>query len=76
MDKFKKVGKLKAIADKEDEFDIYKMNCSAMNGEPSYEFLKHESMKSIGFLEIRWISWNPHQNPYFARKRGVGYRQV
>ena len=25
-----------ATADKEDEFHIYKMNCSAMNGEPSY----------------------------------------
>ena len=36
MDKFKNVGKLKATADKEDEFHIYKMNCSAMNGEPCF----------------------------------------
>ena len=38
MQQFKNVGKLKATADKQDEFHIYKMNCSALNGEPSYVF--------------------------------------
>ena len=35
---FKNLGKLKATADKEDQYNIYKMNCRSMTGEPSYVF--------------------------------------
>ena len=38
MQQLKNVGKLKATSDKQDEFHIYKMNCSALNGESSYVF--------------------------------------
>ena len=44
MQQFKNVCKLKATSDKQDEFHIYKMNCSALNGEPSYVFkTSHEA---------------------------------
>ena len=35
---FKNLGKLKAAADKDDQYHIYKMNCRSMTGEPSYVF--------------------------------------
>ena len=44
MQQFKNVGKLKATSDKQDEFHIYKMNCSTLNGKPSYVFkTSHEA---------------------------------
>ena len=37
MQQFKNVGKLKATSDQQNEFHIFKMNCT-LNGEPSYVF--------------------------------------
>ena len=55
---FKNLGKLKAAADKEDQYHIYKINCRSMTGEPSYVFktsktatliaLKMDPKKSTG----------------------------
>ena len=37
-DVYKNIGKLKATTDQKDPFHIYKLNCKAINGEPSYVF--------------------------------------
>ena len=48
MQQFKNVGKLKATSDKQDKFHIYKMNCSTLNGEPSYVFKTfHEAVELV-----------------------------
>lgn len=38
IDAYKNIGKLKATTDQKDPFHIYKLNCKAINGEPSYVF--------------------------------------
>ena len=38
IDAYKNIGKLKAATDQKDPFHIYKLNCKAINGEPSYAF--------------------------------------
>ena len=38
IDAYKNTGKLKATIDQKDPFHIYKLNCKAINGEPSYVF--------------------------------------
>ena len=38
IDAYKNIGKLKATTDQKDPFHIYKLNCKAINGEPTYVF--------------------------------------
>ena len=44
---FKNLGKLKAAADKKDQYHMYKINCRSMSGEPSYVFKTLETAAHI-----------------------------